>query len=172
MVFSPDGRKLFTSLKRKLLVLDAQNGATLGSRVANVVCLGESPDGQRVAVGLYEGEAEIIDGATGEVTRRARLHAGKVERVAWTARGHLLTVGSEGFFDSGRHVMRLWDATNLVPRGTFFGFKDGFEPDEFAFDPQSGFLLTGNRRFSGASTRTSRRRASRAWPSKVTRRAS
>ncbi len=142
VVFSPDGRKLFTSLKRKLLVLDAQNGATLGSRGANVVCLGRSPDGQRVAVGLYEGEVEIIDGATGEVTRRARLHAGKVERVAWTARGHLLTVGSEGFFDSGRHVMRLWDATNLVPRGTFFGFKDGFEPDEFAFDPQSGFLLT------------------------------
>lgn len=144
VVFSPDGRRLFTGIKRtrKFMTLAAGSGETIQVRNALVYCLARSHDGERLAVGLYDGEVEIIDIATGEIIRRARLHTGKVERVAWTARDHLLTVGGEGFYDSGRHVMRLWDAANLTARGTFFGLKNGFVPEESALEPQSGFLLT------------------------------
>jgi WD40 repeat protein len=145
-VFTPDGRRILTATVnfRRFLILDAETGQTLQARDdVYPASLALSPDGRQLALGLYTGEVALISPATGEITRRGRLHAGLVERVAWTARGHLLTFGAEGKFESGREVLRLWNTANFSAIGTFFGNlpMHSLAP-EWDFEPLSGFLVT------------------------------
>lgn len=142
-IFSPDGTRLYAVSQRlrRFVMLGTASGEVLVSQPVQATTLSLSRDGRRLAMGLHNGEVVLLEASTGIERRRARLHLGTVERLTWTAGDHLLTLGGEATFDSGRRVMRLWDPTNFSARGTFFGIKEGLAPGEWSFNAVSGHLL-------------------------------
>lgn len=143
--FSLDGSRVFfcSGAGRYVLVLDSVTGAILKHIGAFLVSAAKSPDGTKLALGLYTGEMLLLDMATGTELRRARFHSGPLCSLAWTAHGHLISIGVEGEFQSTRLVGRLWETTGFSARGTFFGIQEdtGVGRIRFAFDPYTGESL-------------------------------
>jgi len=148
MDFSPDGTRLLVSsngAQRFFRIYDVATGKELHSHVANAFTQTMSLDGKFIAVGLQNGEVVVFDVATGNEVQRGRLHDGLVHAMSWTAGGHLLTVGGEGGMGrsaKGRRLMRLWDGKTFAPRGTFLGLSQKGSQSSWAFQPESGWLIT------------------------------
>jgi WD40 repeat protein len=142
--FHPTEPRLY-SLPRHQRCFDIFNTLT-GEQIASVGVnpnsMACSPDGTMVALGLYDGGVVLVDAMTGRELRRARLHSGTVCSVAWTAGGHLLSVGGEEGYDGNSKALRLWEPMTFSPRGTFLGVHSLDVYLTALLDRASGFLLT------------------------------
>ncbi|MFN0075750.1 MAG: protein kinase domain-containing protein [Prosthecobacter sp.] len=139
--FSGGERVAVTDWNDKTLRVFQVSGGALVYEVHTPVppqTLAPSPDGQRLALGLANGELRLLDATTGQELHRGQLYKGALQHVAWTRGNLLLTIGSERSFDDVEMVLRLWEPERLAPRGTFFGF----EGLTFSLNAASGFLLT------------------------------
>jgi WD40 repeat protein len=122
-------------------VFDTATGGKLSESPLYGICEAMHPDGKRVAVGTQEGEVKIIDVMSGTVIQNAKLHSGRLMSLAWTADGHLLTMGTEGKHYDTRWIFKLWAPRTLSLRAIFSGLKPG-DVVRFAYDPLSGHLVT------------------------------
>ena len=148
MSFSSNGDTIFTiSMRtRKFHHRDAATGEVVRTDPYYGNSLAMSPDGKLLAIGLHGGEVVLLDAESGRQVIRRRMDLGGVTSLAWTARGHLLTLGQQGGLSNsarGRRVLRLWDTEGFAQRGTFFGMELGRgKGGGWTFQPESGFLLT------------------------------
>lgn len=146
--FSPDGSRVSfcSTAYRFLLLLDCATGAVLKRVDAFLTCTAKSPDGTKLALGLYTGDVLLLDMTTGAELRRARLHTGAVSALAWTTHGHLLSIGAEGEYEGTRLVVRLWETTGFSVRGTFLGIRAETRAARIrlAFDPHTGESLVSD----------------------------
>jgi serine/threonine protein kinase/WD40 repeat protein len=148
MDFSVDGSHLFVSSNgqlRALRLFEATSGKLVKSVDLNGYSQGLSSDGKLLAVGLHNGEVAVFDAVTGNEVRRAKLFDGVVHALAWSAGDHLLIEGREGgmsMTSKSRRLLRLYDAKTFALRGTFFGLSEGLERRGWAYQPESGWLIT------------------------------
>ncbi len=147
-LFSHDGRFIFsaTGMTRAVMVHNSESGEKISQFNEYVACMGMSPDGKRLAIGLFNGEVVLFSVDNGREIRRAQLHLGCVTDLAWTAQDHLITIGNEetGTY-GGRPIMRLWDTVRFAERGTFFGVPKMATDRPSDFQPLSGhFFLSGS----------------------------
>ncbi len=117
--FSPDGATLAIGGPQagQVILVDARTGKYRarwqpGGDV-NAGSLTFSPDGRDLVIGRSDGQVDIVDPATGAVTRSFVAHQNKVYAVAYSPDGLLLATGgfngggvSSDGFDGG---LRLWD---------------------------------------------------------------
>ncbi|RFC45958.1 MAG: Serine/threonine protein kinase/WD40 repeat/WD40 repeat [Verrucomicrobia bacterium] len=142
--FHPDGTRLHViagGASRYSWIFDAASGKKLSESRVFALCQALHPDGKSVAVGTQEGEVLIIDTASGAVLRNAKLHSGRLISLAWTADGHLLTVGTEGKHYDTRWLFKLWAPRTFALRAVFAGLEPK-EPVQWGYDPLSGYLVT------------------------------
>ncbi len=145
--FAPGGDRLYlgSGRMRKLLVLDAKEGKLIRETRELVFSMAASPDGGRLAIGLFNGEAILVDAATGVEIRRARLYAGAIRRIAWPAGGHLLTLGEDGRLESGRTSVRLWETKTFTEKAAFLLEVRNLDRIDWVLDPSTGSLVTVER---------------------------
>jgi len=144
VVIHPDGTRVIASsggAARYCWVFDAADGRQISQFPVYAMCQALHPDGKVIAVGTQQGEVLLVNASTGGIVQQGKLHPGKLQAMAWTADGHLLTMGEEGKIASGRWLFRLWDPEFLAPRATFAGLKPG-QPVGWALNAASGHLLT------------------------------
>ena len=72
-----------------------------------------SSDGSQVAVGMFDGTAQLFDAASGELLRTFRGHSGEVERAILVAGDTRLLTSS---FDA---TARLWDVSSAIELNRF-----------------------------------------------------
>lgn len=142
--FHPTAPRLFCLARHQRLfeIFNTTDGGRIASLKINATAMACSPDRAIVAVGLYDGSVMLVDAMDGRELRRARLHNSAVCTVAWTAGGHLMTVGGEGRFGGSSKALRLWETTTFAPRGTFFGFDSVYPYLNASLNRASGHLLT------------------------------
>ncbi|MEQ2007709.1 MAG: protein kinase [Limisphaerales bacterium] len=144
VLIHPEGRRVIASSgggARFCWIYDAADGREISKHAIYALCQALHPDGQHIAIGSQQGEVMLVSTVTGAVIQQGKLHAGKLEAMAWTADGHLLTMGEEGKIASGRWLFRLWDPEFLTLRATFGGLNPGPSVN-WAFHPASGHLIT------------------------------
>ncbi len=122
-------------------LINAADGRDLAKFPVYAFCQALSPDGKLLAIGTQQGEALLVSTVTGAVLQQGKLHSSILASLAWTADGHLLTMGSEGKIGENRWLFRLWDPEFLAPRATFAGLRPGLAP-RWSLNPDSGHLLT------------------------------
>ena len=145
VIIHPDGDRLFiagTPRSRFLLIVRAQDNAEIAKVPVPVFSQALSLDGKTIAIGTQTGDLILADSSTGAELQRGKLHSAALRAVTWTADNYLLTMGTEGKQRDGRWVFKLWNAAELTPVASFFGLKSG-APTAWSFNPDSGFLLTG-----------------------------
>jgi serine/threonine protein kinase len=121
--------------------LDPGSGKKLTESALYALCQAVHPDGKTVAIGTQDGEVRVVEIASGLSVQSAKLHSGRLWSIAWTADGHLLTMGSEGKHYDNRWLFKLWAPRTLALRAIFSGLQPGASVP-WAYDPLSGFLLT------------------------------
>jgi len=144
VVIHPDGTRVIASsggAARFCWVFDAADGRQINQFPVYAMCQALHPDGKVIAIGTQQGEVMLVSASTGAVLQKGKLHPGRLQAMAWTADGHLLTMGEEGKNGSGRWLFRLWDPEFLAPRATFAGLNPGL-PVNWALNAASGHLLT------------------------------
>ena len=144
VVIHPNGTRVIASAggaARFCWVLDAVDGREIAKHVVYAISQALHPDGKSIAIGTQQGEVMLINATTGAVLQQGKLHSGKLQAMAWTADGHLLTMGEEGKINSGLWLFRLWDPDFLAPRATFAGLNPG-QPISWALNTGSGHLIT------------------------------
>lgn len=144
VVIHPGGRRVIASnggASRVCCFYDAADGREVAQLKVIAMCQALHPDGQTIAIGTLQGEVMLVNAMTGIVVQQGKLHSGKINSLAWTADGHLLTMGAEGKIDSGLWLFRLWDPQFLAPRATFAGLHPG-KPVAWALNTGSAHLLT------------------------------
>ncbi len=144
VLFHPDGNRLTAvsgGRMRMFWLINASDGRDMAKFPVYALCQALHPDGKSVAVGTQQGEVLLVSTSTGGVLQQGKLHSGALISLAWTADGHLLTMGSEGRINDGRWLFRLWDPEFLAPRATFAGLKPGATP-RWSLNPDSGHLIT------------------------------
>jgi serine/threonine protein kinase/WD40 repeat protein len=140
----PDGNRVIASsggASRFCWVLDAADGREIARHVVYAMCQALHPGGKTIAIGTQQGEVMLVSTTTGAVLQQGKLHPGRLQSMAWTADGHLLTMGEEGKIGAGLWLFRLWDPEFLAPRATFAGLKPG-NPSSWDFNLTSGHLIT------------------------------
>ena len=144
VLIHPDGDRLLVignSRQRYCALLKAQDGSDLSRIPVFAFAEALSPDGKIAAVGTQAGDLLLVDTATGAEIQRGKLHSNMLRALAWTADGHLLTMGSEGKLKEGRWILKLWNADDLSPVASFFGLRSG-TPTRWSLQAESGHLLT------------------------------
>ncbi len=140
----PDGSRVIASsggAARFYWVFDAADGRELARHPVYAMCQALHPDGKSIAIGTQQGEVLLVNTSTGAVLQQGKLHSGRLHAMAWTADGHLFTMGEEGKMHSGLWLFRLWDPEFLAPRATFAGLNPG--PNvSWTLNTASGHLLT------------------------------
>jgi serine/threonine protein kinase/WD40 repeat protein len=140
----PDGSRVIASsggAARFYWVFDAADGRELARHPVYAMCQALHPDGKSIAIGTQQGEVLLVNTSTGAVLQQGKLHSGRLQAMAWTADGHLFTMGEEGKMHSGLWLFRLWDPEFLAPRATFAGLNPG-PPVNWTLNPASGHLIT------------------------------
>src|SRR5262249_46183867 len=110
---SPDGKTVATVEIGDVLLWDAASGKRLrrlnhlarNQNMASYHSLTFSPDSKTLAAGLFGGQAQLWDVATGEPRQLLKGHRGRVEGVAFSPDGTRLATGS---VDS---TILIWDLT-------------------------------------------------------------
>jgi len=144
VVIHPNGTRVIASSggsSRFYWVLDAADGREVFRHAVYAISQALHPNGKSFAIGTQQGEVLLVNAMTGEVQQQGKLHSGKLQAVAWTADGHLLTMGEEGKIGSGLWLFRLWDPEFLAPRATFAGLNPS-QPVAWALNRGSGHLVT------------------------------
>ena len=144
VVIHPSGTRVIAAsggVSRYCWILDAADGREIARRDVYAMCQALHPDGKTIAIGTQQGEVMLVSTTTGAVLQQGKLHSGKLQAMAWTADGHLLTMGEEGKIGTGLWLFRLWDPEFLAPRATFAGLNPG-QHIGWALNTGSGHLLT------------------------------
>ncbi|NBU11478.1 MAG: hypothetical protein EBS84_21135 [Proteobacteria bacterium] len=140
----PDGSRVIASSggsARFCWIFNAADGREVSQFPVYAMCQALHPDGKTIAIGTQQGEVMLASTSTGAVLQQGKLHSGRMQAMAWTADGHLLTMGEEGKINSGLWLFRLWDPEFLALRATFAGLNPG--PNvAWALNTASGHLLT------------------------------
>jgi WD40 repeat protein/DNA-binding SARP family transcriptional activator len=107
--FSPDGRRIVTGGGTKVRIWQADSGATLAGLPdlsEAVTALAFSPDGERLALGLAQGEAGVWDVKSGRKQVDLFGHRASVTAIRFSRDGRqMLTSSVDG-------SVRLWDAAS------------------------------------------------------------
>jgi WD40 repeat protein len=129
---SADGKRAVASLfgNSVLTVWDLDSGAQV-SRVGGLPGAfwhsSFSSDGSRVAVGMFDGTAQLFDADSGELLRVFRGHSREVERAILVADGtRLLTSSSDA-------TARLWDVNSAIELNRFV-HSDGVSQSTMSSD--------------------------------------
>ncbi len=144
VLIHPEGRRVIASSgggSRFCWIYDAADGREISKHAIYAMCQALHPEGKLIAIGSQQGEIMLVNTLTGAVVQQGKLHAGKLEAMAWTADGHLLTMGEEGKIASGRWLFRLWHPEFLTLRATFGGLNPG-PAVNWVLNPGSGHLIT------------------------------
>ena len=91
---------------------DVSRLVAMGGATPNTALAWSPGDGDRLAVGTHRGELLVVDGWTGEVTRRRQLAETMVKGVAWSADGAVLYAAEQ----SPDATLRALDADTLADR--------------------------------------------------------
>jgi WD40 repeat protein len=122
--------------KSSLLVVDLSSGASRRFGVFEdfVLNIAFSPDGRRIAVGLWEEGVRVLDSATGDELLADRDYGGDVRGLAFTPGGALITSSSDG-------QLRLYRPGLKLP--TKRAAPDGKKPNNVATDSSGRRVAVG-----------------------------
>jgi Tol biopolymer transport system component len=141
VVFSPDGRSLFTLSAEKAAALQMTDAAT-GKSVwkaqvgrGTLTSVAVSPDGKRLAVGSDDNSVCALDAPTGRVLMMAQGHRGAVTAVAVSPDGKQLATGSAD------NSVQVWDMPTGRALMRLQGHNKGVEC--VAFSPDGKTLASG-----------------------------
>jgi WD40 repeat protein/serine/threonine protein kinase len=105
LAFTPDGKRVFSGTGP---VWETANGQPILTQDRSGTCVATSPDGQRVALGHYDGTVTVWRAASDWETRTLKAHTGKLRSMALTPDGKRLVTGGDGE-DS---LVKIWDAVS------------------------------------------------------------
>ena len=108
--WSSDGQRLASGGSDGLIrIWDAKSGQEQRSLLASatVLAVAFSPDDQTIAVGTEGKDTQLLDGATGAVTRTLRIQGGHVHRLKFSPDGRKLALSNRTFGGYGRDN-RVW----------------------------------------------------------------
>ncbi|KAH7904390.1 quinon protein alcohol dehydrogenase-like superfamily [Hygrophoropsis aurantiaca] len=108
VAYSPDGRLIAASHNKAIVLLNAETGEQIRQQLqfGDIVwCLGFSPDGTQLAVGLDKGKVQVLDVATGKsVVGPFETHTGTVTSLVYTLDGQQFITASDD------KSIRVWDS--------------------------------------------------------------
>lgn len=132
-VFGLDGRRM---AYRMPSLIDTQTGEPLGGLLpqGNISCLGVSPDGRLVAVGMSIGTVYLAEFATAKRYARLVGHAAAVRAISFNVDGTLLLTGS---MDGSA---RLWNAQTGQEIRLYHGHEGSVE--KVMFSPDERRIIT------------------------------
>ena len=131
IVYSPDGKTLAAASSIGIQFYDAETLEKI--RFIDTggwfTSLAFSPDGHRLALGLWNGAIQFLDTDSGVLLQTLEGHKSNVTSVAFSPNGKKLASGSSD------GTIRLWDAESGAPLQTLEGHTDRvtcvvFSPDE------------------------------------------
>ncbi len=141
VLFSPDGRLLYTTIDSRVMVWDLASGESVRTIAGNAnPSIALSADGTRLALGSTNDTVlRVFDTANGELVREFTDPTKGVLSVAFAPDGHNLAAGS---YDS---YARVWSLlTGDLVRG--IPHRDLDMPFSIAFHPRLPLLATGSYR--------------------------
>jgi WD40 repeat protein len=141
LTFSPGGRALAVAAtnpqeqaRSHVSIWDWDRGEVDQTIDAAATALAFDPTGSTLAAGLFEGNVEILDVATGELVRGFQAHSGRVGDLAFSPDGAwIATAGEDG-------TVALFDAASGARRFVLGGH--GFLVSGLAFSPDGRRLIT------------------------------
>jgi WD40 repeat protein len=141
LAFSPGGRALAVATgnpkdpaRSHISIWDWDRGEVDQTIDAAATALAFDPTGSTLAAGLFDGNVEIRDVATGELVRGFRAHSGLVRDLAFSPDGAwIATAGEDG-------TVALFDAASGARRFVLPGH--GFLVSGLAFSPDGRWLIT------------------------------
>ena len=141
LAFSPGGRTLAVATTNTqdpahshVSIWDWDRGEVDRTIDAAATALAFDPTGSTLAAGLFDGNVEIRDVATGELVRGFRAHSGRVHDLAFSPDGAwIATAGEDG-------TVALFDAASGARRFVLPGH--GFLVSGLAFSPDGRWLIT------------------------------
>ena len=134
IAFSPDGKLLASSVGTidhpgMLVVWDIATGKERWTHRENKTVLAAvfAPDGQRLAIGVQDGNVKLLDAATG-VEQKSFHHPQTARAVAFSPDGKLLAAGV------GDMSIHIWDLESGSEKTTFKGHTDSITGLQFSSD--------------------------------------
>ncbi len=137
LAFSPDGRRLITTMDDRAVIWDTETGnmlLTLSGHEAPLITPAFSLDGLMVATTSFDGTARVWDASTGEEILVLQ-HEGLTSGPEFSPDGTLLAVA-----DHGASVARVWDIVTGEEILSLVGH--GEDVNEADFSPDGTRLLT------------------------------
>ncbi len=135
-VFSPDGKLAAIGTIARVQLCDVSTGKVLRSYETSLATmeLAFSPDGEKLAVGSWDGDVSLLDIKTGRTISNVRGHAGMTTSVAFSPDGNRFASSSDD------KKVKIWDAENGQELLTLSGHTK--EVWSVAFSPDGKTLLS------------------------------
>jgi WD40 repeat protein/serine/threonine protein kinase len=118
IALTPDGKRVFSGTGA---VWDTSSGQGIPKENRSGTCVAMSPDGQRLAMGSYDGPATVWRATSDWENRTLKAHTGWVMSVALTPDGKRLVTGG----DEEDSPLKIWDVVSGQELPKLKGHADG-----------------------------------------------
>ncbi|HEY1389345.1 MAG TPA: hypothetical protein VGF38_12445 [Ktedonobacterales bacterium] len=126
--------------------------------VGSVECLDWSPHDGLLAVGDNSGRVQVLDGASGRVTRTIQAHAGTMHALAWSPDGRQVATSPSG--GASPASVTLWWASTGEVAMNYRGHS--YEVYDLSWSPTGRLIASaGGDPFASARRQTARRQTAR-----------